>query len=135
MIAPVCEQNSSGRYVYLPEEMKMLKLKSMSEIHWEILEKGDHYIPVELDEVLLFICPDRLIPIAEESRNTSEMDEKHLKVLGFVKTEAKYELYQDDGYTKDYNLDEHMAKIKINRDGKVIVEGKQDIECTIYDLN
>ena len=64
MIAPVLTQNATGRYVYLPEEMKLLRLRSATDFDEEILPKGHHYVPCQLDEALLFIRPDKLIPVS-----------------------------------------------------------------------
>lgn len=128
MIAPVYEQNAKGRYVYLPEEMKMLRLRSTSDMDVEILEKGEHYVSVQLDEVLIFIRPDCLVPMAGVSANTAIMDENHLRLIGFIKTEAAYKLYSDDGYTKVYDLEENVTKIKVNQGGEMVVRGNLQLD-------
>ena len=40
MIAPVYEQNAEGRYVYLPERMKLVRFKKDGSCEEEILEVG-----------------------------------------------------------------------------------------------
>ncbi|MBR2715054.1 MAG: alpha-glucosidase, partial [Ruminococcus sp.] len=50
MIAPVYTQNASGRYVYLPENMTMLKLTGNGDIVETSMNKGHHYINVALNE-------------------------------------------------------------------------------------
>ncbi|MBQ7066996.1 MAG: alpha-glucosidase [Lachnospiraceae bacterium] len=111
MIAPVYEQNAKGRYVYLPEKMKMVKMKSLTERTYEILEKGHHYIDVDLDEVIFFIRPDKLIPLSKGGQFVEEVDFEDLELLSFVETEATYELYTDDGFTKEYDKPEHFKHL------------------------
>ena len=48
MIAPIYKQNAQGRYVYLPEEMMLVRMKSYDNYETEILPKGHHYVPVAL---------------------------------------------------------------------------------------
>ena len=55
MIAPVCEQNAAGRYVYLPERMKQLRYLGDGRFEETILDKGDHYIEVPLSDVVFFL--------------------------------------------------------------------------------
>lgn len=44
MIAPVYNQNAKGRYVYLPEEMAMLRFRGVDDYDTEILPAGHHYV-------------------------------------------------------------------------------------------
>lgn len=108
MIAPVYQQNAKGRYVYLPEEMKQVRFKSASSYTEEILPAGHHYVEMALDEVVLFIRPDKAVPMAEPAACVEEMDFTHLTWLTFVKTEAVYELYDDDGVSKAEHMKEHI---------------------------
>lgn len=101
MIAPVYEQNAKGRYVYLPESMKMIKIKSVTEYREETLSKGDHYIEVEFDETVFFIAKGKAIPLAQPAGNTEKLDEEALIWLKNAEGEVKYELYADDGFTTD----------------------------------
>lgn len=45
MIAPIYKQNAKGRYVYLPEEMMLVRMRSDEDYETEILPKGHHYVP------------------------------------------------------------------------------------------
>ena len=54
MIAPVYEQNATGRTVYLPEDMTFVKL-SGENVTKQKLKKGVHYVDVALNEIPLFI--------------------------------------------------------------------------------
>lgn len=97
MIAPVYKQNAKGRYVYLPEEMLLVRMKSVDNIATEILPKGHHYVDVPLDELVFFIRKDRAIPFGKPVKNTSEVDLSALKLIGYP--DCHYELYSDDGYS------------------------------------
>ncbi len=81
MVAPVYEQNKTGRNVYLPEKMKMIRFRSFSDYDEEVLEKGDHYIKAELNEVLVFIRPGKELPLAKPARHVDEIDIENLVVL------------------------------------------------------
>lgn len=120
MIAPVYEQNARGRNVYLPEDMKMYRMRSLEDMDTEILEKGYHYIRAGLDEVLMFIRPDHLVPVSSGGRCVEEIDENTLRVLGYLKEGAEYVLYQDNGYEKDYNKQEHTSVIRITAQGQLV---------------
>ena len=100
MIAPVYTQNAIGRYVYLPEEMKLLRMRSMSDYEEEILPAGHHYVPAAANEVLVFIRPDHLVPVTAPAQTVQDLDFEHVKLWGFVRTEASYEYYCDDGLSK-----------------------------------
>ena len=117
MIAPVYEQNAQGRCVYLPEDMKMYRMRSLEDMDTEIMEKGYHYIQAKLDEVLMFIRPDHLVPVSSGGRCVEEVDENRLRVLGYIKDGAEYELYQDNGYEKDYNIQRHTSVIVLTPGG------------------
>lgn len=113
MIAPVYTQNASGRYVYLPEPMKLVRLKSMEEIETEVLEQGHYYIEIPLDEVVFFIRPGKIVPYTEPGQHMEELQGKELKLLHFADGAAEYELYQDDGYGKDYGNPDHRKILRV----------------------
>ncbi len=119
MIAPVYEQNAEGRYVYLPETMKLIRFREGGVIEEKILDAGHHYIEVALTEVVIFLRPDRLLPLAEGGQCVDDVDFTHLTYLFFVQNKAAYEYYHDDGYTKDYENPAHFTTITITKDGQV----------------
>ncbi|MGN1137607.1 MAG: TIM-barrel domain-containing protein [Oscillospiraceae bacterium] len=97
MIAPVYKQNAKGRYVYLPEEMMLVRMKSWDKYETEILPRGHHYVDIPLDELVFFICSKKSIPFGKAAYNTAEIDRTSLKLLGFEG--SSYELYSDNGYS------------------------------------
>lgn len=95
MIAPVYTQNASGRYVYLPEEMKFIKFLPDGSISEEVLEQGHHYVKIALNEVPLFIRKGKAIPLADAAESTQDIVWNRLRMIGYA--DADYELYDDDG--------------------------------------
>ncbi len=58
MLAPVFEQNSKGRYVYLPEDFDFVSMRSCEDYVVTRMRKGDHYIDVPLSTIAFFSKPD-----------------------------------------------------------------------------
>lgn len=114
MIAPVLEQNATGRYVYLPEEMKLIRLRSQDDYDEEVLPKGHHYVSAALDEVLLFIRPDKLIPVSVGGECVPQVDFEQVHTIAFAKTEATYDYYWDDGICTDVTLEGHVRHLTAN---------------------
>ena len=81
MICPVYEQNVSGRYVYLPEDMTFVKL-SGENVETKPMEKGIHFIEVALNEVPLFIKKGKQIPLCKPAMRTSELNTEDLTYIG-----------------------------------------------------
>lgn len=95
MIAPIYKQNAQGRYVYLPEEMMLVRMHSSKDYTTEILPKGHHYVSVGLDELVFFIRDQKAIPFAESAKNTAKTDYNTIQLLGYEG--SSYELYTDNG--------------------------------------
>lgn len=79
MIAPVYKPNSTGRTVYLPEQMKMVCCSTgngldsgMPEI--TTLEKGTHFISCKSNEVVFFIRKNRSITVVDTAQNSAEIN-------------------------------------------------------------
>lgn len=114
MIAPVLQQNATGRYVYLPEEMKMIRLRSPEDFDQQILPPGHHYVSAGLDEVLLFIRPDKLIPVSQGGQCVPDVDFENVNTIAFVKTAASYDYYHDDGISRDVTPEGHIRRIVVS---------------------
>ena len=116
MAAPVYVQNAHGRHVYLPEPMKLLRLRAVDDYDEEILPAGHHYICCALDEVLLFLRPGHIVPVAQPANNTSELDDASLALWSFLPDgkSAEYRMYRDDGVTTEYEKKEHWKTLQIH---------------------
>ena len=116
MAAPVYIQNAHGRHVYLPEPMKLLRLRAVDDYDEEILPAGHHYIRCALDEVLLFLRPGNIVPVAQPANSTSELDDASLTLWSFLPDgeSAEYRMYRDDGVTTEYEKKEHWKTLQIH---------------------
>lgn len=103
MAAPVYEQNASGRFVYLPEDMLFVILSGSQIRSMSVYKKGDHYIEAALDEVPLFIRKNHILPLCESAACTGQLDRSRLSLVGFVPQQAVYRLYDDDGISNNCN--------------------------------
>ena len=90
MIAPVYTQNASGRMVYLPEPMKMLRFEG--DILTEEIEMpaGDHYIPVSLKEVVIFLRHGHVLPLVKPANTTAELDQSDVTYICNNASEDSY---------------------------------------------
>ena len=120
MLAPIYEQNAKGRYVHLPERMAMVKLKSFETLEHDItqvMDKGDHYVSVGLDEIPVFIRANQLVVLTQPENRVSKLNYGELTVLGYVRDQATYDLYDDDGSSFDFQKGKtRITKIKVTKD-------------------
>ena len=116
MAAPVYVQNAHGRHVYLPEPMKLLRLRAVDDYDEEILPAGHHYIRCALDEMLLFLRPGHIVPVAQPANNTAELDDASLTLWSFLPDgePAEYRMYRDDGVTTEYEKKEHWKTLQVH---------------------
>ena len=126
MIAPVYNQNAKGRYVYLPEEMAMLRFRGVDDYDTEILPAGHHYVEAGLFEMLVFVRPDKILVLTDGGEYADEVDCNHVKALAFVKTKAEYVWYEDDGMGKDYENPDNYGRITIEKDGNCVYTGSRE---------
>lgn len=112
MIAPVYEQNATGRTVYLPEEMMLVRLTKCGDLLIKVLEKGYHFIEVDVEEVVFYIRKGKVLPLCESANRVEELDFENLTFIGYTEG-ATYQYYMDDGVSKDYNLDKYMTEITV----------------------
>ena len=136
MIAPVYEANKRGRYVYLPEEMALWKVKKYSDIKLEKVSKGHHYLEIALDEFVLFLRKNKLFVLGQSAQSTEKLNMKELNIVGYIESKAVYKLYSDDGISKDMrNSNEMIISVEIeNNECKVNIENKLE-ELKVININ
>ena len=113
MIAPVCEQNASGRVIYFPERMKRILFSDGAVEEGEVYEKGVSYVEMPGGTVSIFLREGYIFPIADGGTNVAEVDFEHLKMYSFGTKLLPYEYYTDDGETKNYDLQKHIRVLTI----------------------
>ncbi len=87
MIAPVYEPNAIGRYVYLPEDMLMVRLKSDIEYECEKKTKGHHFIEIPVTDVVVFIRKGKELPLVKAGMHTGEID---IDTLRFISSSEEH---------------------------------------------
>ncbi len=125
MIAPVYEQNAAGRYVYLPEDMLLVRFRSGKDYDLVPLEKGSHWIDLALGEFPLFVKKNHAVFLCPGGESSELLDDTRFTVLGQIEEESVYELYRDDGKTAAPSLGSGLTEIKLVPDTKL----KRSIEC------
>lgn len=140
MIAPVYEQNKRGRYVYLPEDMLLWKVKNYKNKNLEVVNKGHRYINVDIDETCMFIRKNKMFVMGSPAQSIDKLNNETLEVIAFVDDRAEYNLYDDDGKTKEY-LQDKCSNINIVitiEDGKhnisVINEGNSEVKTIDFTI-
>ena len=109
MIAPVYTQNAIGRSVYLPEEMVLVRFKPDGIVEQTKMEPGHYFIEIPLNEVILFVRKDKCIPLAEPAECVADINMEQLSFVGYEN--SSYRLYNDDGYTRTYDLDKGCVTV------------------------
>ena len=114
MLAPMYVQNANGRHVYLPEPMKLFRLRSVEDYDTEMLPAGHHYLRCGLDEVLFFLRPGHAVPVAAPAACTAQLDESSLTLWACPDADGRavYRMYTDDGETSDYTAPEHWKVLE-----------------------
>lgn len=108
MITPIYHQNARGRYVYLPEAMKLCRMRSYGDYELLDYEKGHHFISCELEEFIFFIRENKSLPLGKPSKCTRDIDFSTLKLIGY---DVSYELYKDDGISSDLSKTLKIVKM------------------------
>ena len=111
MIAPVCEQNTSGRVVYFPERMKQLIFRKGTVVGGIVYEKGFAYVDMPMGSVNIFLREGYLFPVAKGGKCVEDVDFEDLTLYSFGKEIKPYEYYLDDGETKDFDIESHVRML------------------------
>jgi alpha-glucosidase len=113
MIAPVLEQNAEGRYVYLPEDMLLVRFRSPADYDTEPLPAGDRYIPLKLGEFPLFVKKNHILLLCPGGERSENLDDRTFTALCWQTGEAAYDLYRDDGLDPRPVLRDHLTRIAL----------------------
>lgn len=118
MLAPIYESNSLGRYVYLPETMLKWQIKSEDDYSLEAIEMGHHYFKANTDEWLNFIRVNQMVILNKSCNRIESIDTTEVKCLGYIKDEGSYELYTDDGISREPTGE--CLKLMVSYDGQTL---------------
>lgn len=126
MIAPVYQQNASGRYVYLPEDMLLVTTSGTDDFRLQEMKAGHHYVDVKLNELIFFIRKNHLLPLAQPAQCVQDADCSRLTLLGYLDREASYTLYDDNGLDKDYENPDNYEYLSASPDGNCAYKGSRN---------
>ena len=125
MIAPVYEQNARGRNVYLPEDMLLVRFRSAEDYCLIPMEKGRHWIDLDLNEMPLFIRKGCIVPLSRGGEWVEAVDFDTLTLLGWLDGDAAYAIYNDDGTVAAPVLADGLREIRVRTaDGKAAAEAQ-----------
>ena len=111
MLAPVYQQNSVGRYVYLPEDMLEVRFTNAG-IKTKERKNGNHFIKVALDQVVVFLRKGKVLPIAKPCKRAMDVDFKDVTFIKNIDSETVYTMCMDDGIKAD-DLRKYLVDIVV----------------------
>jgi alpha-glucosidase (family GH31 glycosyl hydrolase) len=97
LVAPVMEEGSTGREVYLPNG-------EWVDFWTDEVYQGNQKLTVDapLDIIPLFIKKGSIIPMATNPVNTTQQAEEPLDIHFYIDRSGEFKLYDDDGISMDY---------------------------------
>ena len=82
MICPVYTQNAIGRYVYLPEPMTMVRMKSDEDYELEKYDAGHYFVEIPAEEIVFFIRNGHKIPLYRSAQYADAVFENECVWIG-----------------------------------------------------
>ena len=76
-----------------------------------------HYISAAVDEVPVFIRRNKLLPLCRTSECTDRMDTSMFEIIAYTDESIEYEMYEDDGISKDYDNPNNKVSFVIREIG------------------
>lgn len=107
MVTPFLEKGENTRQVYLPESMTKVFYDG-SEFAFSPMGRGWHTVEAAPSQVVFFIRKGKLLPIGKAAANTRELCLTDVELFG---SGESYELYADDGESKNATLD-HITVLR-----------------------
>lgn len=131
MIAPVVEQNASGRVVYLPEDMLCILFYGPDRFEMKHLKKGHHYLDVPMGCVPVFLRPGRLLLLAEPANRSGEVTTERFHVFADADRDADYTLYEDDGIHMPDGYESSLSQITLRHSASGYEVREADADGTV----
>lgn len=114
MIAPVYEQNATGRTLYFPEPMKLIRFRKGEVREEEVYEKGYSYVEMPLGDVCVFLKENRILLLSDGGESIAEVNFDHPHIHCFGNHIKPYEYYTDDGESRKCDFDRLIRVISCN---------------------
>ena len=99
LVANVVEKGAVSRKIYLPEG------ETFYDFYTRAAYEGGRTVelPVDLGSIPLFVRSGAIIPMAEDRLdNLKTQQAEHLRILCAADRDGRFELYEDDGISMDY---------------------------------
>ena len=99
LVANVVEKGAVSRKVYLPEG------ETFYDFYTRAAYEGGRTVelPVDLGSIPLFVISGAIIPMAEDRLdNLKTQQAEHIRILCAADRDGRFELYEDDGISMDY---------------------------------
>ncbi|MBQ9910213.1 MAG: alpha-glucosidase [Lachnospiraceae bacterium] len=113
MAAPVYAQNASGRYVYLPEDMLLVRMKSPEDFETEEMSAGDHYVRIDLEQTAFFVRKGHAVVYARSGFTkpyVTDVPTEGLDAFAYGDN-VTYDYYDDDGTSPADELEGHVSTL------------------------
>jgi alpha-glucosidase (family GH31 glycosyl hydrolase) len=89
------------------------------------MQKGHHWIDLQLNEFPLFIRRGQAIPLAKGAESVAQVDGKALTLLGWLDHGCAFTLYDDDGESAAIDLNAGLTVIDVQvKDGQAIARAE-----------
>ena len=101
MITPIYKENARGRYVYLPEDMLMLRFRSPEDYDEEMMSAGHHYVDVDVNEVLIWVRKNHALVLGKGAESTADISHDNFNIIkcGDVSSYTYYDEYENESET------------------------------------
>jgi alpha-D-xyloside xylohydrolase len=123
LVNPVLKQDATHRTVYLPESPAWYDFWSGASL------KGGQEVEAEapLDRIPLFVRAGSIIPLGPEIEYANEKPAGPLELRVFRGADGKFELYQDEGDTYNYEKGAHaLIPLRWSESGKTLTIGNRE---------
>ena len=140
MATPIYEENATGRYVWLPEEMVLWKVSKGEDRCYEVMDKGHSFIEVDIDEIPIFIRKNKMIILGKHANRVEDLEKEELNIIAFIEDRATYTYYDDDGKSYDFAKGVYSEIIidieKADGDYKINIEnkGNKDVKKLNFEI-
>ena len=100
MIAPIYKQNAVGRYVYLPEDMLMIRFRSLEDKDEVMMSAGHHFVDVALNEVLIFVRKGKALPMGVAAQSIDGVSTDNFTMYHAEGDKGEYIMYTAEKETQ-----------------------------------
>ncbi len=112
ILAPVYQPNTTGRYVYLPEDMLEVRF-TYAGIKVKERKNGYHFTSVLMDQVVVFLRKGKVLPVyTKPASRISDVDFNDVTFIKNIDKESVYTMCMDDGETTE-DLSKYLKDIVV----------------------